>query len=163
MKLLDYEMKKRPEIAKIAAKVDTMTDQQIDALDTPLPWFKQAFRLLREKNLRARREAEILPYLRYGYNEDQSGDILSYRGETDFFTVDRGSQIEVRENTTIFRTQEGVWIDDLFSSVLDPRLIGKSTSVRQGTLSEYFNQRRAEVNANHTFIETPPLFRIERR
>lgn len=99
----------------------------------------------------------------YSYVPDPEGEVRQWIGDAAFVRVGRSS-LEVSEGQLIWVGQDGIWIDTIRTTFIDPLL--RSRTVGRGRMSKsaYHEAVRARVRALPvTPVETiEPLFRIYR-
>jgi hypothetical protein len=119
---LEYEAKVKPAIAELVAKVDSMTDEEIDAADTPLPWFKTALKMLKYENIRKAQGVEMLG-VTMGHTPDSMGQAAMWTGGDIFIQASSKMAVELKTNTLVwFPETGGVWIESTFCRTVDHRL-----------------------------------------
>lgn len=117
--LLAYEAKRRPEIQQAMDNIDSLSDQDIENLVVPLPWYRQALR-----SMKARKEFEkLLNYpTKITHTPDSYGRIAIYKGEnTDL--KHRASSLEIVTGFPVwFPDSGGVWVDTVWFPVIPSAL-----------------------------------------
>jgi hypothetical protein len=152
--LLHSEARKKPAIAALIEQAAGMSEAEIDRLKTPLPWYRKALKMIHHNHFvaqtMAQAAADLEGHVVTGFVGDPKGTMRVYSGESKFIKIDRGNLLQVECNTLIwFPFTGGVWIDSLFSSVIDPEL-GQSTSVSEVTKTEYTKSVRDRRNKIET-------------
>lgn len=175
--LLLSEARRKPNIAVLVDNINNMSIEEIETIRVPLPWYRNALKKLKSQSTQAdtnaRAQELVNQFAVNGIVQDTNGTMRQYSGDTCFITVDRGNMLEIKTGSLIwFPKNGGVWIDTLFSVVIDGKL-SDSTVVGEMSKSGYSTacaQRRnqnAPANTPHTVVDgaSPPqnpLFRIER-
>jgi hypothetical protein len=109
--LLKYEMQKKPEIADIFDRIKEYSKEEINEMKFP-KWIRKA--LIEER---------YKPEVRMGVNPDILGEVRRWNFGDTFIQVDRGGSVEITTGKLLFFPKNGgVWIDTLFSAVVDQRL-----------------------------------------
>lgn len=110
--MLDYEAKRRPHIADAIKKIDTMSLEEVKGIKVPLPWFTRA--LIERKHLL--QGAKLADRVRRGHVDDPTGYVLRWTGQETWFQLPRSNHILVRPGDIIFRTNDGYWIDSIWTT-----------------------------------------------
>jgi hypothetical protein len=150
--LLEYEAFRRPEIAEFLDGIAHVDDAAIDAFPVPLPWYRKAMKILRDRKNYAKRSVEIEKDIVTGTVADPSGTAYEYRGPTAFYSIG-SNDLQVNEGTLIFAPDSGgLWIDQIFSKVPDPRLMAQAVAVGTMTLNAYNNAYRDRLRNAHPIV-----------
>jgi hypothetical protein len=150
--LLEYEAFRRPEIAEFLDGIASVDDAAIDAFPVPLPWYRKAMKILRDRKNYAKRSIEISENIVAGTVADPSGTAYEYRGPTTFFSIG-SNDLQVETNTLVFAPDAGgLWIDQIFSRVADPRLMAQSVVVGSMTLNDYNEAYRDRIRSAHPIV-----------
>ena len=151
--MLLYEAKRKPFIADLIDRLNEFSDDDIDAMKLPLPWYKKALKEYRKElyNQEDYKEiiARILPNIVDGFLPDKPGICKIWRGNNQFIEMDRG-HLEIKPNELIWFPDDGfgVWIDTTFSKKIDNRLLNLS-EIGKMTKTEYTAKRREIRNNQH--------------
>lgn len=131
--LLEYEAKRRPEIQALVDNVLNLTDAQIEQAVVPLPWFRQAIRVLK-----ARVEAEQLNSkpLTITYNPDSMGHVVTWQAAPTYLKQGRSSLELITGFPVWFPDAGGVWVDTAFFPQIPHQLQGMGPGT-PSSLSEY--------------------------
>lgn len=148
--LLRYEATRKPAIAALVERVQTMTDAEIDATPVPLPWFRQALKALRdqqaEQGLFDRVRALIEAHIVEGTVPDPMGEMRRWQGGSTFLALNRGGGIGVDDGCLLWLPDDGgVWIDTIFARVPDPRVAALSQPLGRTTKLGYTQACRARL------------------
>jgi len=157
-KLLEAEARRRPEIAAMLEIVEHLTDHDIDTAVVPLPWYRTALRVMRDKrrgfNL-AQNFEEAQPVVR-GFLPEMEGTQVFYRGREGWF--DRGTHsgvslliptdthLFVTDHLTVWYNCTSLAIDDRFKT---------SQPIKRSTLTQYkadYNERMLKLHADAPVI-----------
>lgn len=141
--MLKYEAKQKPNIQYLVDNILSMTTTDIENAITPLPWYKQALLILKN---RLTLESTTI----YSENIDPTGWTAKWFSEDTFLKIDRGGEIEIKTNTPIWfpDNSTGVWIESLFSSYIDPKLLTlHQTDII--TKSQYITLYKQRINNLH--------------
>jgi hypothetical protein len=150
--LLRAEAKRKPAIAELMDAASDMTDAEIDALKVPLPWYRKALKKCRDMQISSDTTARVSAIIANSVVEvklnNVDGTMRRYTGDTQFISVARGGDVEIKSGTLIwFPMGGGVWVDTLFSASIDPRL-GLSEYVGDIDRQGYINARAAQRAGN---------------
>lgn len=163
--LLHYEAKRRSKVAELVERAATLTDEEIAAADVPLPWYRKALTLVRD---RARAEAMARSFdnggscahlITDGRVEDPTGEIREYLGET-VWVRSGSSLVEVPYGKWLFFLHTGgIWADTALCEN-DARLYHGSRLIEVGTKNRYRVARQEHLLRLHSdapiiFSETP--------
>lgn len=136
---LEYESRVKPEIAAMVDRIAEMTDAEIDAADTPLPWFKQALKILRSEVI-AKNAGQEMAGVTFGHVPDIPGKIAYWHYGDEFVKINKGMEIEIMTGTLIFfPDQGGVWVEHVYGDRIGPHLASLSI-IGQCTKSEYMRK-----------------------
>jgi hypothetical protein len=139
--LFEYERKRRPELAVLAARIDTMTEEQIRAADVPLPWMRAA--LLR---LKAKRRADVLRGIIErtvvdGVTADPMGIMRRWEGSETYIRMsNQGRPIAsllITHGTLVWLDATSMWIDTIHTTTIDDRLYANTVACGNLTRSAY--------------------------
>jgi hypothetical protein len=137
--MLHYEAKVKPEVKKLVDNIMNMTTQDIENAQVPLPWYRQALLILKNRTT-------IQSTITFGENADPLGWIARWHDVDSDLMIDRNNTIEIKTNTLVwFPDSGGVWIESLFSQIIDPRL----STLHQTeilTKSQYMIRYRERLN-----------------
>lgn len=157
-KMLKYEASKKKEIAELVENIASLTDQDIETAKVPLPWYRQALYALRnevnESTLVMSLMASLNNCIVDGVVNDPMGTILVWVGPDTFLRIDRSNEVEVKTGELLFLVNDGVWIETIFSKLVDPRILTETKFVEQSRKSEYRVAFRNKVN--RTIFTEPP-------
>ncbi len=153
IKLLEYEAYRRPFLADLVARIDTVTDDEIASAPWPLKWIREAYQEMRktisEKRTYAELDAALPDTVVVNHFNDRPGMVVQYTGYEEWVRS-RGSLILLKSQVYL-HINEQIWWG---SSVLD-QLPQPNRQIGVMTRDEY-----------KRFIEQPtedkPLFRISR-
>jgi hypothetical protein len=126
--LLREEAKRRPIAADLVNRIGELTDEEIDTVKVPLPWYRKALRELKKEYMRGDGRHEglnkwILRNFVEGIAPDPVGNLRRWEHADMFIDIDRGNQIEVRTGEYIwFDPKGGVWIGTIYAKVIDYKL-----------------------------------------
>lgn len=128
--LLHYEARVKPEIKALVDRVDELTDEDIENAVVPLPWFRQALKLLRDQNAHnrnmdeiAKRANAIADLAIHSTAPDPLGHIAVWTdGDSYVFTSAQAQFLMTPGMLVWFPDSGGVWIGTLFTKYIDPRL-----------------------------------------
>lgn len=167
MSLLAYEATRNPAIKALVDRAADLSDEEIDTAAVPLPWYRKALKIAREKarknaGLMAQTE-RVLNSTSFGEVADPVGEVYEWRDERTFIRMDR-SELEITTGDLIFIDAGGVWIGSARSTKIDPRLT-LAAHIGTMTRSQFSAAVRARTNTmtpvDHSAQERP-LFRIIR-
>lgn len=170
--LLKSEAKKRPEIAALLERVETLTDEEIAAAPG-LPWVRKALHQARDiAEVNDPRFIErIMGRVRTGFVADPEG-ILAQWGMESWMVIERGNQLLMPEGTLVFLPETGgAWLGSIFVEHVTPALLTNTRMVGRTTKSGYAIARREGIMAANPELKDAPtahdpddrgLFRIIR-
>jgi hypothetical protein len=141
--MLDYEAKRRPALAALVDRIDLLDEATIRAAPV-MPWMRQALALLKQEHRRDSLEASMDQWATHGQNPDPIGEMRRWEGMDTFVKVGR-TQLEICAGHLIWIAQNGVWIDTIFSSLIDPLLFSNTCSCGEVRRSEYMEAIRART------------------
>jgi len=175
--LLLFEATRKPKIAELISNIRDLSEEDIDNIKVPLPWYKKALKEYK-KSLGKRDEdalvnARALEYIsKYvvdGVVPDGLGHLKEWRGENIYLVLDRNGNLEIKTGTALwFPDTGGVWIETVYSKFIDPRIFGLPTISRM-TKTEYteycWKKRNATISissgtSSTNLVRETPLFRI---
>lgn len=119
-----YEAKVKPHVKELVDRVDDMTDAEIDAANTPLPWFKIALKDLRDSR-KVVEEPEI------PVDPNPMGMLVEWTSPEDFIKTTARLEVEVKPGMLFWRPDTGgVWFESVFSKTVDPKLYSQRPVAR---------------------------------
>lgn len=122
--MLEYEAKRNPELAMLMANAPYMTDDEINSAKVKLPWMRQVLLTLKRKNafdsLAASVESWVVDYA----NPDPHGEVRRWIAGETWIKVGR-TQIEIKPGQLVWFDQKGIWLDTIFSPLVDPLLMSE--------------------------------------
>jgi hypothetical protein len=133
--MLDYEARRRPELADLVAKIDLLDEDAIRAAPVKLPWMREALLMLKREHQRDLLAATLDQWVVNGYNADPLGEMRRWESGNTFVRVGR-TQLEISCGQLIW-LQNGVWIDTIWSAAIDPLLISETTKCGTVRRSDY--------------------------
>jgi hypothetical protein len=111
-------------------RVDDMTDEDIEAAQVPLPWFRIALRDLRDS-----RKVVELPEI--PHEADPMGTLVEWVSAEAFIKTTARLEVEVKPGMLLWRPDTGgVWLESTFCKTVDPQVYGQR-AVSRITKSEY--------------------------
>lgn len=131
--LLKYEAQRRPDIQQAISNVENLSESDIENLVVPLPWFRQALRVLK-----ARIEIEKLyrQPLDITYNPDRMGHVTTWQGDPTYLKQGSSSLELITGFPVWFPDAGGVWVDTAFFPQIPHQLQGMGPGT-PSSLSEY--------------------------
>lgn len=141
--LLRYETKRRPELAMIVANLDNMSDAEISKTNVGLPWMRQA--LLKLKHERPSAVAQVLDNVIDSHTPDPIGEMRQWIGPPTFIRIGR-TQLEIHSGQLVWLDQKGIWVDTIYTLMVDPLLHANTRSCGQVSYLGYIEANRARVN-----------------
>lgn len=153
--LLRYEAQRKPDIAALLERAATLTDEEIDAAKVPLPWYRQALRKVRDhERLNSPLTWEqIAPFVHYGIVPDAEGDAFRFEGDIAFVTTDGGGQLQVLTGHLVwFPKTGGVWIEEVFASKIDSRLMTQVSPLGPMTRNQFKDACRQRIMRSHGIV-----------
>lgn len=114
--LLLYEAKRRPHIQALVDRASSLSDEEIETVEVPLKWYRQALRDLRTRKAFA--EDDVVLESKYETSVNfQQGEIRRYTGPTAFvvFESSGSDPVELEHGTLLWVEKKGMWFDHLFT------------------------------------------------
>ena len=112
--LIMNDARTKPHIAEIVERAYDYTDEEVDNLAVPLPWYRNAI-----KEMRRRKAAEIALEAAEGYANDMGcpidtppamGTLVRYMGNSEQFKTEKGMFIGLKTGYYFF-IDDYVWLD----------------------------------------------------
>ena len=175
--LLLFEASRKPKIAELVSNIRELSEEDIDNIKVPLPWYKKALieykksllKIDEDSVVRTRALEYISKYVVDGVVPDGLGQLKEWRGESIYLVLDRNGNLEIKTGTALwFPDSGGVWIDTVYSKFIDPRICTLNTISRM-TKTEYtdycWKKRNSNIsissdNSSTNLVRETPLFRI---
>lgn len=151
--LLHSEAKRRSKVAELLDRAPTLTDEEIASADVPLPWYRKALTLVRDRAKAAviaqSLDTDVSGLVRHGHNPDPTGEIREYLGES-IWVRSGSSEIEVPYGKWCFFLHAGgIWVDTALCSN-DARLYHGSRLVEVATKLRYHEARQEHLLRYHS-------------
>jgi hypothetical protein len=148
-----YEIKRRPALAAMVEAIDTTTRFQIEASGFP-KWIRQALIQMQEQKKKDIESAYLLAknseLIVDGYRPDPEGQMNQWTGPDAYVRLDRGSSLQVCYGQYLwFPKTGGVWIETIFSKMIDPRVFKDTRIIGMVLKSEYirtYKEFTAKIN-----------------
>lgn len=129
------------------SELPNLTFEQIDQLQTKLPWMKKALKLMKGSLVRDDLTIDIESHIVDGFLPDQTGVVQCWNGAETFITIDRGCAILVSRGKLLwFPKAGGMWFETIFSQNIDQRLFAQTSFVTQCTKADYMKMYRDKIN-----------------
>lgn len=143
LSLLAYEARRRPELADLVtqAELGTLDEDAIAAAPVKLPWMRQALRMLSQAHQQEALAALVQQWVVDGHTADPIGETRRWEGGSTFIQVGR-TQLQVECGQLIWLQPNGVWIDTIWSAVIDPLLLRQTVGCGMMRRSEYMSAVR---------------------
>lgn len=156
IQLLEYEAKRKPDIARLVNKVDSLTDNEINEAKVPFPWYRKALKELREKNVLKNNTINIENHIVEGYTPNPVGDLRKWSGDLSFVKVNnRGGEIQVDNGDLFwFPKTGGAWLDSIFIENPEPKIYSLSKFICCETFTEYKKKIRLLINNRNKNIQS---------
>jgi hypothetical protein len=152
---LEYEAKNKPHIKKLVDNVHNMTDAEIDAADTPLPWFKIALKRMRDLQGADSVYDFILNNTTFSQNDDIDGVTYRYLGEDFFARVSTGMEVEVKTGEVFWCPKTGgAWIQETFCKTI-PQQFRSCNFIGEMKKSGYISCYKDEISKRHGIEQSP--------
>ena len=160
--MLDYEAKRRPEIADVIDRLGEMTDDEIKAVKVPLPWVTKAL-LAKCEEIRL---AKMVIKSNNGFVDDPIGIVKCWPFMEQWVPLNAaGGQLLVKENDLVFFVNNGCWLGTIWCQVV-PTILANCRPVREASKSQYSEILREKLMGTPNFKEPESLrnglFRIQR-
>lgn len=136
--LLEYEATRRPQLATMMANINQLSEEMIRGSELPLPWMRQAL-------LQYKRDHTV-PVIDAIHSSvpDPDGEMRQWVGEPAFVRVGPSS-LEVTDGQLVWLGPNGIWIDSIFTPVIDPLLHTRTVSRGRMRKSAYHQAVRSRV------------------
>lgn len=152
---LEYEARVKPEIKKLVDNVYNMTDEEIDAAETPLPWFKQALKMMRDLKSANDFDEFVMNNTTFSANDDIDGVTFRYLGEDFFARVSTGMEVEVKSGEVFWCPKTGgAWIQETFCKEI-PQQFRACNFVGEMKKSGYISCYKEEISKRHGMYQSP--------
>ena len=175
--LLLFEASRKPKIAELISNIRELSEDDIDNIKVPLPWYKKALKEYKTSLVKRDEDAlinekaleYISKYVVDGVVPDGLGHLKEWRGENIYLSLDRNGNLEIKTGTALwFPDTGGVWIDTVFSKFIDPRIFNLPTISRisKTEYSDYcWKKRNSNISissdtSSTNLVRETPLFRI---
>jgi hypothetical protein len=161
--LLEYEAKRRPDLAHLVATLDSLTEEQIAAARVPLPWMRQALLAMKRQRQTADLESEVGACTVMDRVPDPVGEMRQWDGPDGFVRIGR-TQLQMQRGQLLWVDATGVWIDTIHTTLIDPQIMRCTTGCGQVTRSEYIQavRQRLQKLVPTAVAEPAQQFRIYR-
>jgi hypothetical protein len=154
MVLFEYERKRRPELAQLAANVGSMSDDQINHVDVAFPWMREALFRLKGKQVYETLQNCVEQWVIDGVTDDPMGEMRQWQGSDTYIKMSSHGRpiasLLIMPGALIWVDRTGVWIDTIHSTDIDPRLTSGTVTRGMVTRSVYILAVR---EARHGVIE----------
>jgi hypothetical protein len=146
--LLKYEAKRSPDLLHMIENLNAMTNEDIRAAKVKLPWIRNALLDLKKRGDDAKLNESLAQHLeRYivdGFIADLTGETRRWNADGLFVKIGR-TQLQMKQGQLIWFDGTGIWIDTIYTTVIDPLLLRHTTSLGRTTRSEYMNAVRNDI------------------
>lgn len=150
--LLQHEAKRRPIVADLLDRVASLTDEDIEAADVPMMWYRSALKQLRDKKKLEALIAAIPLDDDSGTGEnDKLGLTLEYTGSNFWLKPTKNAmQLEISTGDWLFYPKEGggAWLNHLFIPY-PPQQLAQSKHVAEQTRADYVISYNEHINTRH--------------
>jgi len=137
--LLEYEAKRQPALATLIANLDRLSHEDIQTAEVRLPWMRQA--LLQMKQDHAATAVLDASCIITSVVPDPQGEMREWTGDPTFVRVG-GTHLEVMPGQLLWFGQTGVWLDTIYSKLIDPQLYARTVTRGQIAKSGYLDAVR---------------------
>jgi hypothetical protein len=143
--MLESEARRRPEIAALLARCETLTDEDIDNAQVPLKWYRDALREARQRKTTQlayeaiEKLAKLQTVSEVTTSENEKlGVWIEYTGDNFWAKGRRGFEIEIKAGDWLFFPEDGsgAWLNQTFLDRPAAQL-KQSRKVGEGTRYEY--------------------------
>lgn len=163
--LLKYECTRRPDLAALAANVEHLSDDEIKAAGVAAPWMRDALLRLKAKRLYDCWAATVDLWAQVGQVGDPPGVTRRWQGGETYVRVGR-TELLMRFGQLIWLDRNGIWIDTIHTTHIDPKLHAHTVFHGRMTRSEYNDAVREQARTLRTPTDDSPtekqMFRIFR-
>ena len=151
--MLTYEIKRRPDLAQLAAQVDQLSAAQLRSADVAMPWMHEALVQLKLKHQVEGLAATADQWAVDGTIADPMGVMREWQGGETYLRVGR-TELLITPGTLIWLDRQSLWIDTIQSHHIDPRLHSQSVLRGRMTRTEYYQAVRQRAGGKP--ISAPP-------
>jgi len=164
--MLAYEVKRKEHIAVFVARAAFMSDAEVMGATEKgiMKWMKQEIVAARTRAVQVAHleevSASLADHVIDGKNDDPLGMTCMWNGDDQFIDINGGKSaaLMVRYGDLVwFAKSGGVWIDTVFSKVIDPKLsnVIQQSEMTKTAYSDAVRQKRlknAPANAPQTVV-----------
>lgn len=145
--LLQYEAKRSPALADMIANIHLMSKADIKAARI-MPWIRQALLDLKRTDDQEHLAVDLEPYIVDSVVPDPVGETRRWISGTTYIKVGRRKALlEITSGQLIWIDGNGgVWIDTVYSEVIDPSLLAYTESSGMMTRLAYLSILRDNRN-----------------
>lgn len=160
VELLKYEAARRPDVAALVDRVSDLTDEDIGAVEVPLPWFRNALKVMRDRVRLADYSASLS--IEIVYTPDPIGEVWRYTGIDRFMAakVSRcGSfatttEIELKYDQMIWCSSDHYWVESFYANGVPPTWFFQSAlKISDMTRTKYIESCRARLEKMPEFYD----------
>lgn len=164
LSLLNYEARRRPELADLVtqAELGMLDESAIAVAPVKLPWMRQALRMLNQKHEHEALTALVQQWVVDGLTADPLGETRRWEGGSTFIQVGR-TQLQIEWGQLIWLQPNGVWIDTIWSAVIDPLLLRQTAGCGMMRRSEYLaavRDRARQLCPDSSIDVSQPMERV---
>ena len=154
--LLKNEARQKPHIKELLDNVHLMSETDIK-LAKVLPWIKKALSDIKKIESAERQYKNMLDYMSDKIIDsklhDPMGETRKWLGDLEYIKMGTG-MVEIKPNQLIwFDNKGGVWLDTIYSKIIDPKLLRYTQSCGETSKLDYFGLERQRRNGT---MDTPP-------
>jgi hypothetical protein len=142
--MLEYEAKRRPDLARLVETIDHLTEAAIKAAPVPLPWMRQGLLALKRRQFASALAAELEHHIVNGQVTDPIGEMRRWEGSDTYIKVGRSS-LEIQFGQLVWFDASGVWIDTIHAEIIDPLLRQETVGCGRVTRTTYMEAVRARA------------------
>jgi hypothetical protein len=153
IELIQYEASAKPEIAMLVERAPDMTEDEINALDLPMLWYREALKAVRFQELEKRKYSEISLSIEAAiggqeqYVSDPMGTMAIWEKDDVYMKTATGSLLLVHYGKLIwFPDSGGLWFETSFSR--DENMLF-SRRLQRCTKLEYINLYKEKLLATY--------------
>ena len=156
LSMLQYEAKRNSELASIIQNINFISEEEIKNLKK-ISWIRNALLLLKKKNNFSNLSHalnSILDNKQQMYYPDLYGETRRWVGGDAYIKMGKNhALIEIKTNQMVWFGPNGIWLDTIYSKIIDPMFYSNTISVGKMSKLEYFEAER--MRRNGSIISAP--------
>lgn len=153
--MLRYEAKRSPVLADMMTNIGLLSKADIQAAKM-MPWVRQALLELKQTDDQQHLAVDLEQYIVDSVAPDPMGEMRRWLWDTTYIKIGkRKSLLEIKTGQLVwFDGNGGVWVDTVYSEVIDPALHAYTESCGAMTRLSYLDILRGRRNQNQEVPST---------